>query len=703
MTPPNTSPPFLTRVLLGALLGNALATARLAAQDTAQRLPATVSVARGSQQTTLNQPLAISVLTPDSLRPGQTHLQIDQTLFLLPGLTISNRFNPTQDTRIAIRGFGARSQFGARSIRILRDGMPLTLPDGQTPIDYLDLEAVGRIEVIRGTAAALYGNASGGVIDIRSAPPPTRQVSPEIRLWVGSDSTRRLTALVGGTTPRFWYQANVGRTVSSSYRDYGDQRLTNGFARAGTTLLGTDFTLTALGLDVPVSQNPGALTRSLFDSIPRSADALSRTRKARKEVNQTQIGLSASRATPVNGRVSAQVYNGDRSLYNPLTFAVVGVQRATRGGSVQWSGWLPKSSLRPETRGSLTVGYDYQWMGDDRRNWGACNGLTTPTANCPTLGEEKGSLTLDQRELAHSSGAYVRAEWMAPRMNTSLGLRADRVAFEVRDNFATDGRDDSGSRTMSAFSPMLGISVPLSSRMSAYGNFSTAFETPTTVELGNDENGNAGFNPNLEPQSSATTEVGVKGSVSRHVTYDAAVFATNVRDELIPFDINGRTFYRNAGKTRRTGAELAAMAVVRHLELAGALTVSSFRFDEFVVGTTSYAGNAIPGIPDRQLQLSATWRAADHFLVAEWQGKDKVYVNDANTASAPGYALVNLRAGNSMRVHGFDMATIIGVNNLFDRKYVSSVAVNAAGTATTGKFYEPGAGLSVMAGVQIRP
>src|SRR5215813_4608306 len=174
-----------TRHLFAALsLTAAVPAQRLAAQDTlARRLPPVVTVTREGGRSLLDLPFAISEVVPDSTRPGQTHTLLDQTLFLLPGVTLANRTNPSQDPRISIRGYGARSAFGVRSIKVLRDGMPLTLPDGQTPVDYLDLESVGRVEVIRGSASALYGNAGGGVIDLRSTPPPEQPISAQIRSW----------------------------------------------------------------------------------------------------------------------------------------------------------------------------------------------------------------------------------------------------------------------------------------------------------------------------------------------------------------------------------------------------------------------------------------------------------------------------------------------------------------------------------------
>src|SRR5712671_7888249 len=194
-----------------AMTAIAMLAASARAQDTAvTRLePVVVEVGRGSHRSPLELPFAVTVQTPDSMRPGQRHLSLDETLWLIPGLSVSNRNNPSQDPRISIRGFGARSAFGVRGIRVLRDGLPLTLPDGQTPVDYLDLESVGRVEVMRGSASSLYGNAGGGVVDIRTSDPPPVILSGEGRIWSGAFATRRFVAKTGGAANGFGYQANV--------------------------------------------------------------------------------------------------------------------------------------------------------------------------------------------------------------------------------------------------------------------------------------------------------------------------------------------------------------------------------------------------------------------------------------------------------------------------------------------------------------
>ena len=666
------------------------------------RLPPVVTVTRDIGRSRLDLPFALSEVRPDSARPGQLHTLLDQALFLLPGVTVANRNNPSQDPRISIRGFGARSAFGVRSIRVLRDGMPLTLPDGQTPVDYLDLESVGRIEAIRGTASALYGNAAGGVIDIRSAPPPSAPFTLQARSWFGSNESRRYAGVFGGTVGAAWYQGNVGRTTSDNYRRYSRQALTNGYWRAGLSALGTSFKFQGLVLDMPTAENPGALTRAQLDADPRLPDSASVRKRARKAVRQVQVGLSASR--PLGqwspGELFANVYGGTRDLFNPLTFAVVDVGRTQFGGGARLT-----APLRLITRHRLTLGVDGARQNDLRRNWANCNAVFTANASCPTLPAEKGILQLHQREIVSSFGPFLRDEvQLAPGLLVSGGVRADVVKFEVRDAFLTDGRDDSGSRTLRAVSPMAGVVLRLAPLTALYFNTGSAFETPTTTELGNQPNGNAGLNQDLKPQFSTTYETGFRGVLLARLGFDIALYTAAVRDELIPFEVpggNGRTYFRNAGRTQRRGVEVEVGADAGPLSLEASYTFSHFRFRDFTAASGQFAGNVIPGVPEHQAQGGATWRSGSYFVTVEALSKSALFVDDANTARTDAYATFNVRAGGIALGRLPWLSPVVSVQNLLDTKYVGSVAVNAAGTPATAKSYEPAPGRTVFVGLTV--
>jgi iron complex outermembrane receptor protein len=673
------------------------------AQDTATTKldPVVVEVSRGAGRSVLRLPFAVTVQTPDSARPGQRHLNLDETLSLIPGLSVSNRNNPSQDPRISIRGFGARSAFGVRGIRVLRDGIPLTLPDGQTPVDFLDLESVGRVEVMRGSASSLYGNAGGGVVDLRTSDPLPVPVSGTVRLWSGAFASKRLVAKTAGSSNGFGYQANVSRTESDGYRDYSRQRTTNGFGRFSYDNDDGSYGLEWMGVNTPVAQNPGAITRAQFETDPQLADPQAVRKGSRKAVKQSQFGLTARRAIS-RGEVELSGYVGTRGLDNPQAFGIVDVDRGISGGNLRAT--LPFSTLGADNR--FTVGTELQFQNDWRRNFTNCNDvppLTTPTATCPALGVERGSITLDQREIVSSVGSYLRDEIdLGQTYILTASARADAVKFRVQDHLiSATNPDDSGERRLGAVSPMFGVLAHLSDSHSAYANVSTAFETPTATELGNQPSGAGGINHELKPQRSLTYEIGVKGVGGIGLQYNAALFATSVHDELIPFDIAtspGRRFFRNAGRTSRRGAELGAGIDLRALELGTAYTYTNYRFVDFIVGTANYAGNRIPGIPRQNFQLTATLRTPIASFVTEGTTSDRMFVDDANSESAPGYTIINAKVISGALWHDSGAELVLGAQNLFNKRYVSSVSVNAAG----GKFYEPGSERSVYVGLTLQ-
>jgi iron complex outermembrane receptor protein len=687
------------RVILAASL---LVPAWLAAQtDSATKLePVVVTVTRGQGQSVLGSPFALSVTQPDSARPGQRHTAIDETLAMVPGLLVTNRNNPSQDPRLSIRGFGARSTFGVRGIRVLRDGMPLTLPDGQTPLDYLSLESVGRIEVMRGAASALYGNASGGVVDLRSEAPPATPIKGEASQWLGDSGFSRTALSAGGTSRNAFYQGDAGLTKSDGARAHARQRATTGFGRGGMTFGKTEVSMLVLALDNPVAQNPGPLTADELRIDPEMADALSVRRDARKAAKQIQVGLSATH--PVgSGEAGATIFEGARSLDNPLTFAIVEIGRHTYGASAH----ISQAPALLGTTHRIIIGTDLQAQNDLRRNYATCADtvpLSAPNATCPSITSERGVVTLDQRELVSSAGVYASDDIaIASRFDVTAGVRADDVRFEVKDRLIdASNPDDSGRRSMSAVSPVLGALMRIAPTHSLYANVASAFETPTATELGNHPDGSAGINQDLNPQRSITSELGIKGFFGNLLSYDAAVYSTGVKDELVPFEIpdsNGRRFFRNAGRTTRRGAEAGGQLSVGALSLMGAYTFSAFRFDSYRTGGIVYDGNTIPGVPRNRWQSALKAANEAGFIVIEGEGAGTVFLDDANSVQGPGYTVANLRMGSALAMRNSRVAVSAGIQNIFDRHYAASIAVNAA----RGKFFEPAATRNFFVGLSV--
>ena len=693
----------------GVVVFHALSATALRAQSAdpkrtppAPRLPPVeVTVTRETARTTLELPYAVSRIAPDSARPALKHVSFDEMLLALPGVTVANRNNPTQDPRISIRGFGARSAFGVRGVRVVRDGIPLTLPDGQTPIDFMDLESVGRIEVIRGSAGSLYGNASGGVVDVRTADPPLAPLAGRVSGYGGSYGLKRWAGAAGGTAGIIRYQGDLSRTEQDGFRRYARQQSTSGTARAMLSGSNGELSLTYIGFDTPTAQNPGALTAAEMRADPRNADQAQIRKGARKAVRQSQLGLTGTRRSPNGLEWSASANLGWRTLDNPLTFAVVAIDRTTSGGTARVT--APARFFGLDHR--VSAGIDAQFQDDGRLNFTNCNNippLTTPTATCPNVGRERGTRTLDQRERVSGLGPYVRDEIaLTDRYRLTLGARYDYVKFRVDDHLVTaTNPDDSGERTLDAISPLLGFVARLGALHSAYASVSTAFETPTATELANKPDGSAGINPDLDPQYARTVETGVKGVVMSRVRYDASLFATRVRDELIPFEVpggGGRRYFRNAGSTRRRGAELGLAASLGVVTVGASYSYSHFFFRRYVAGTSDFAGNRIPGVPNQQLQGYVTHSWRDWFFTLEGQTQGGMYMDDANALRAASWELMNARVGGRVALGGVVFSPVFAVSNLFDRTYAGSIVVNAA----ANRYFEPAPGRTVYAGLSV--
>src|SRR5881396_2786346 len=509
--------------------------------------PATVSVTRSDRPLT-EVPLAIHGVDRAQISRAQPTWGLDEALANVPGVFVANRYNFSQDQRISIRGFGARSAFAVRGIKILVDGIPQTLPDGQGQLTNLELGEVDRIEVLRGSASALYGNASGGVISIWTRPHDVAHIDEEARFVAGRFDARSgrswnkwqttTTARLGGGGTAL---LTVSRLDYDGERDHSaaDNRVLN--ARMQLPL-GSAWSL-ALVTDIgdnPRADNPGSLTRAELQANRDTVPLLNRNRNAGKAVTQVQAGETLRRPLADGGAAAVTLFGLTRDLKNPITTTYIDLGRVDYGARASITYPLPLGALAHR----LTAGFDFQRQRDDRKNF---NYLNTPgdSATADT------SRSLDQLEHVTEIGPFLQSALeLSPRTTITGGLRYDWVKFAVHDRLITTtppNPDDSGDRLMHALSGSLGIAVNPSRAVTVYGNFGTSFETPTTTELANAQSGAGGFNADLKPQHAWNYELGARGAAGAWIAYTIAVFQADVRDALIPYELAApRFYYRNA-------------------------------------------------------------------------------------------------------------------------------------------------------------
>jgi iron complex outermembrane receptor protein len=608
-------------------------------------------------------------------------LTLDRIMYDVPGVWINNRENPALGERISIRGMGWRAAFGVRGIQMYMDGVPLTMPDGQTITSVVDPAFISTMEIIRGPSSSMWGNASGGVIMLRTDRYTARPVV-RVRGLTGSDGLYKTDA-----------EATF-RSGSISYHLWGSHLRQDGFrdhSRFITTRLGGNarwliserslLSFTTTLMNSPTSFNPGSLTKEQASDEPRSANPFNVNQRAGKINSQAQLGITY-RYRNDDYEVNTTGYGVMRDLENPLAFAWIKVDRIAYG--------LRSNVERKFEYLSVAGGLDLSRQIDDRTNWGNSGG-------------EQGALRLDQQETVLNTAVFTAVRGSYENITLSTALRRDWIRYESDDSFLADG-DNSGSRLFQAWSPSAGLSYDLG-RTVLFVNAGTSYETPTTTELVNRPDMTGGFNQDIEPERTVNFEIGMRGEIGGNLLrYEMAVYSMSVRDRILPFrTVEGgdRDFFRNQGRSLHRGFEIfMGITPYRSTLISGSYSYSDNRFrsaDEQLQGE-SLRNNTIPGLPDHRytIRLEGSLYGFRPSLQAE--RVSSYYVNSLNTVKNDAYTVADLRIShNGISGKGFTILPFFQVSNLADVRYNSSVIINAA----NNRFFEPAAGRTFQAGFNV--
>lgn len=667
---------FQTALLTPLLLGTFVVSAH--AQETLDEI--VVSATR-LETSVRDVARSVSLVDKERIQNGTQQLGLDEALVGVPGLYMQNRYNFAQDLRISLRGFGARSGFGVRGVKIIIDGIPETLPDGQAQVDSIDLGSAQRIEVLRGPASSMYGNSSGGVIaiDSESGGGPT---FVEANLGAGELGYSKLGIKTGGQAGNVDYLVNLSSQDFDGWREQSksESRLLN--AKLGIPIGTSDRLSVALNLnDQPVADDPGGINAAQAAADPRSARDANLLFDGGESMDQQRIGFVYDHVRD-SGTYTVRNYYLWRDFANKLPFGA--------GGIVEFDRFVYGLGLqyRPETMLSekldIVVGMDFDRQDDDRRRFDNDDG-------------EYGAMTFEQREEVAANALYVQGKYELNELWTfSAGLRYDEVKFDVSDSFLSDG-DDSGDVDFDQVSPSIGANVDLGSYI-LFASWSSSFETPTTTELANPD-ASGGFNRTLVPQRADSMEVGLKTG-GDNLFFELSAFQIDIKDELVPFELEGfpgRTFFSNAGRSDRRGIETAVSW--KHesgFSVDASYTWSDFTYDEFIdENGTDFAGKLLPGLPEHFAYLGLNYRSASGLsatIEAFYSGD--LYADNANADSVDAYTVSNFRLYDEFDYGRWQIRPFIGINNLFNESYNSNIRVNSFG----GRYFEPAPDRNVYVG-----
>jgi iron complex outermembrane recepter protein len=662
----------------------------------AQTLDEVVISASRSEQRSFDAPAAVQGVARETIQAAGPQVNLSESLARVPGLTILDRQNYAQDLQVSIRGFGARSAFGIRGVRLLIDGIPATTPDGQGQGSSISLPSTDHIEVLRGPMALLYGNSSGGVIQAFTKAAP-RQAEVDYQYYAGAYGLHRADYQFGDTLGTVGVVADYStfsidgyRANSTSERKQFNSRIS--FDASEQLHMNVVFNQ----FDMPQAQDPLGLTRAQLLANPAQAGAGATKFAVRKGVLQNQLGSSATYTLDPDHSLSARAYYGTRDnlqyqAATPVSSANglwTGLNRAYYGLGLQYNA----RSVWGDTPLEWAAGYEFDRSREYRQG-----GSTL-------AGQKVGSATRSEDNQSDNSDLFVQGTALvSDAVSLTAGLRQSTVRFASEDYYLGDGNNGSGNVAYQASSPVLGLTYHASDALNLYANYGKGFETPTLAEMAykfSPANAIVGqFNTSLNASSSQHYELGAKWAPGPDTRLDLALYQIDSVDEIVVARGAGQTVYKNAPGTARTGWELSGSTrLTPHLALSASASMIDARYTQGFVsgssGTTAVAsGNKLPGIPQSALFCELAWtseavpaKPSGLRLGVELVQAGRIYANDTNTESADGHSVLNLSASQRWNWARGSFTVYGRLNNLSDEKYVGSVIVNQS----SSQFYEPG-------------
>jgi iron complex outermembrane receptor protein len=641
----------------------------------------TVSVTK-IKDSLINIPFSISVKNYSDFQKSAEQFNLSEYIENIPGIFISNNNNYAQDSRISIRGFGSRANFGIRGIKLIVDGVPETTPDGQSQIDNLNLEIIEKIEVIRGVGSSLYGNSSAGVIKIKTL----QQVQNNfvrIGFSLGSNQKNKSQLFLGQKHKKTSYTFLYSQTKSNGYRNNSGFKNNN----LNATLFKkvndkTNYGLSFNYVDSPFAIDPGGLT----------IEEVETNRKQARERNVIYDTKESIKHLKVSGSF-------EKKLSNKLTFSNYlffskrdfnGNIPVKSGGAIKLDRkyWGLGASLLFKNNFNTQIGFDLGNQKDLRKRYFNNEG-------------EIGALVLEQNEKFMNYGMFLVSSFKLNSFLINPGIRFDKNTISIDDRFLADG-NSSDKINLNSLNPSLGINYKANSFNRFFVNVSTGFETPTLNEFGSSPIG-SGFNKNLKSQNSLNYELGFsKTSINNKFKIDLIYFNTNTKNEVLPYEDSqfpGQVFYNNAGKTKRSGLEFSGHYNYNNfLTFKTSISIGKYLFDEFIDNEKNYSGNKIPGVPEKTMFFNINYRNESKFAVSlQLKVIGDLYANNSNSVKIDEFNSLNLKISKVINYKKITIDPFLIFNNILGASYYDNIRINAFG----GRYYEPAAKANFYGGLKI--
>ena len=706
------------RVLILSLLASSFTFA-----DDIKQLAPTVVTATRVETNSFDLPVSIDVVGKENIQDAQLGMTLSESLIRVSGLTAQNRTQLAQDPQISSRGYGARSAFGVRGIRLFVDGIPLTTPDGIAQPGNVDLETIKAIEVMRGPFSTLYGSSSGGVIQLITDIPKKPEIG--FNFLAGSFGTQKASTHASGETNGVSYLLNLSHFETDGYRQNSaaskDQITTElKFNMSNSTKVNIliDYFDSKAQDPLGLARNDGfdkttggvPTTNKYYSAFtnPKAAPDVAFSANTRVERTNTQAGLSLEHTLNDNNSLKfiGSIGQRDNLQYLALPVLAADSSNLTRGRASQisrdfWSSeltWINKGEIFSK-KYSFTSGLNYGYMSDVRLDIDAKYGEKLAFTSPYTY------VNRNETDTAKNFDQFVQAKLeVLENADIHAGLRHSKIDMDFKSKpEIKSGNNINGSISFEKTTPVVGLIWKANPSLNFYANYGKGFETPTLIEMAfNSSSSATGPNLGLKPSSSDNYEVGMKSFIGNNTKLNAALFMIDTKQEIIIASNATYSVYGNAAQTQRQGFELSLDSQLHNnFGLYGAYTYLDATFDTSYtsgIGGLVNKGNKIPGTYKQQLYGEMSWRYPDlNFKTAlEARVNSKVFINDVNSDAAPGYAIANIRAGFDQAVSNWKFAEYLRIENIFDKSYIGSVRVND----NNNRNFEPSAGRNYLVGVK---
>lgn len=669
-------------IVLCGLLLTFFCNAQKQAKDSIKLEEVIISVTK-IKDSLVNTPFSVSIKNFSTFQKSAEQFNISEYIEDIPGIFISNDNNYAQDSRISIRGFGSRANFGIRGIKLIVDGVPETTPDGQSQIDNLNLEIIEKIEVIRGVGSSLYGNSSAGIIKIKTLQELQNSFA-KIGFSLGSNQQNKSQFFLGQKYKKTSYTFLYSQTKSNGYRNnsgFKNNNLNiNLFKKVNDK---TNYGLSFNYVDSPYAIDPGGLTIEEVEDNRKQARERNVIYDSKESIKHLKLSGSFEKKISNKLTFSKYLFFSNRDFNGNIP--------VKKGGTIKLDRkyWGLGASLLIKNKFNTQIGFDLGNQKDLRKRYFNNEG-------------EIGALVLEQNEKFINYGIFLVSSFKLNSFIINPGIRLDKNTISIDDRFLADG-NSSDKINLNSLNPSLGINYKSNSFNRFFVNVSTGFETPTLNEFGSSPIG-SGFNKNLKSQNSINYELGFsKKSINNKFKLDLIYFNTSTKNEVLPYEDSqfpGQVFYNNAGKTQRSGIEFSGSYNYNNFwNFNSSISIGRYLFDEFIDNEKNYSGNKIPGVPEKTMFFNVNYKNESKLSVSlQLKVIGDLYANNSNSVKVDGFNRLNLKISKGINYKKITIDPFLIFKNILGTSYYDNIRINAFGA----RYYEPAAKANFYGGIKIK-